>query len=101
MATHSSILAWRISWTERGVLWTTVHGGCKELDMTERLTLTRFVIAFLPGSKRLDIMVAVTIHSDFWTQENKVCHSFHCFPICHEVMGPDGTGCRDLGFLNV
>ena len=27
-------------------------------------------------------MAAVTICSDFWTQENKVCHCFHCFPIC-------------------
>ena len=35
MATHSSILAWRIPWTEEpGGLqsW-----GCKELDMTERI----------------------------------------------------------------
>ena len=33
MATHSSILAWRIPWTEELVgysLW-----GCKETDMTE------------------------------------------------------------------
>ena len=37
MVTHSSILAWRIPWTEEpGVLspW-----GCKESDMTEKLTL--------------------------------------------------------------
>ena len=34
-------------------------------------------------------MAAVPIHSDFEAQENKVCHCFHCFPICHEVMGPD------------
>ena len=38
MATHSSILAWKISWTEELV-------GCspwgrKELGMTKRLTLT-------------------------------------------------------------
>ena len=33
IATHSNILAWRISWTKES--W--VHGlwGCKELDMTE------------------------------------------------------------------
>ena len=38
MATHSSILAWKISWTEEpgGLL----SMGCKELGMTERLTLT-------------------------------------------------------------
>ena len=44
--------------------------------------LSRFVIAFLPRSKRLlNFMAAVTICSDFGAQENKVCHCFHCFPI--------------------
>ena len=42
MATHSSILAWRIPWTE---VWATVHVGYspwghKESDMTEQLTHT-------------------------------------------------------------
>ena len=39
MSTHSSILAWKISWTEKpGGLqsW-----GCKESDMTEQLTFSR------------------------------------------------------------
>ena len=32
-------------------------------------------------------MAAITILRDFGAQENKVCHSIHCFPsICHEVM---------------
>ena len=38
MAIHFSILAWRISWTEKPCrlqLW-----GCKEMDTTERLTHT-------------------------------------------------------------
>ena len=38
IATHSSILAWRIPWTEEPgghSLW-----GCKELDTTGQLTLT-------------------------------------------------------------
>ena len=34
-------------------------------------------------------MATVIIWSDFGAQENKVCHYFHCFPICHEVMWPD------------
>ena len=35
-------------------------------------------------------MAAVTVHSDFGAQENKVCHvSIISPPICHEVMGPD------------
>ena len=37
MATHSSILAWRIPWI--GELVGYSPWGCKELDMTERLTL--------------------------------------------------------------
>ena len=53
--------------------------------------LSRLVIAFLPRSKRLLISwlqsPSVVI---LRAQENKICHSFHCFPIYyHEVMGPD------------
>ena len=43
--------------------------------------LSRLVIAFLPMSKHLNFMAAVTICSDFGTPQNKVCHCFHCFPI--------------------
>ena len=35
MATHSSILAWRISWTEEPGGLHTVHEVQKESDMTE------------------------------------------------------------------
>ena len=38
MATHSSILAWRIPWTE-GAWQGNSPWGRKELDMTEQLTL--------------------------------------------------------------
>ena len=38
MATHSSILAWRIPWTEESGRYSS--WGCKELDMTDRLSLT-------------------------------------------------------------
>ena len=41
--------------------------------------LSRLVIAFLP--RRRNFMAAVTICSGFGAQENKVCHSFHCFPV--------------------
>ena len=37
MAVHSSILAWKIPWTEVGH---SPSWGCKELDVTERLTLS-------------------------------------------------------------
>ena len=61
-------------------------------------TLSRFVIAFLPRSKHLIFLAAVTICSDFGAQENKVCHCVHCFPIY--LPWSDGTGCHDLRFLN-
>ena len=37
MATHSSILAWRIPWTEEPGGLHTVHGVTKESDTTEQL----------------------------------------------------------------
>ena len=52
--------------------------------------LFRFVIAFLPRSKRLNFMAAVTIYTDFGAQENKsVTVSIVSPSIYHEVMGPD------------
>ena len=48
----------------------------------------------------LDLLaVAVTICSDFWVPQNKVCHCFHCFSIY--LTWSDGTGCHDPCFLNV
>ena len=59
-------------------------------------TLSRLVIAFLPRSKCLNFTAAVNICSDFGTQENKLCHCFHCFPIY--LSWSDGTRCHDLHF---
>ena len=38
-----------------------------------------------------NFVAAVTVHSDFGAQENKICHCFIFFPPtpCHEVMGQD------------
>ena len=33
-------------------------------------------------------MAEATTCSDFGAQEGKASHCFHCFPICHDVMGP-------------
>ena len=54
-------------------------------------TLSRFVIAFLPKKHSSShSMAAVTIHSDFRAQENKICCCFHFSPfICCEMMGLD------------
>ena len=39
--------------------------------------LSRFVLAFLSRRK---FMAAVTVHSDFGAQENKICYYFHILP---------------------
>ena len=45
-------------------------------------TLSRLVIAFVPRKRNVsfNFMAAVTVHSDFGAQENKICHCFHFFP---------------------
>ena len=60
-------------------------------------TLSSFVIAFLPRSKHLLISWLQSQSAViFGTQENKVCHCFHFFPIY--LPWSDGTGCHDLSF---
>ena len=61
--------------------------------------LSRLVIAFLPRSDCFNFMASVTICSDLWTQEIKVCHCFHCFPIY--LPWSHGTRWHDLHFLKV
>ena len=53
--------------------------------------LSRVVVAFLPLSKHLNFMDAVTICSDFGAQENKksLTLSIVSASTYHEVMGPD------------
>ena len=61
MASHSSILAWRIPWTEEpGGLQST---GSQELDTTEQLTLSPFTLhinrSFVMSSKINTVKVSV------------------------------------------
>ena len=60
--------------------------------------LSRLVIAFFQGAS---VFFHGYSHHLQWfgAQENKVCHCFHCFPICLPLS--DGTGCHDLSFLHV
>ena len=50
-------------------LWTSVG---KVMSLLFNM-LSRLVIAFLPRSKHLNFMAAVTVHSNFGAQENKIC----------------------------
>ena len=51
--------------------------------------LTKVVITFLPRSKCLNFMAAVTIYSDL--EPRKIKSSTVSPSICHEVMGPDSV----------
>ena len=60
-------------------------------------TLSRFVNNFSSMEQgSFNFMAAITI-CDFGAQENKVCHCFHCFPIC--LPWSDRIRCHDLSFL--
>ena len=61
--------------------------------------LSRLAIAYLPRSKSLNFMAAVTVCSDFGAPKKKVSHCFHCFPIY--LPWSDGTRCHDLSFFIV
>ena len=43
-----------------------------------------------------NLMAAVTVHRDFGTQENKICHCFHFFPFY--LLWSDGTRCYNFVF---
>ena len=65
MATHSSILAWRIPWTEPGRLW---FIGLQELDTTERLsTHARTHACTLRGS---ELTVSVRVRNSGLTDSD-------------------------------
>ena len=72
---------------------------CQQSDVSAFNTLSSFVISF-PSKEQVsfNFMAAVTIHSDFGAQENKICHCFHFFPFY--VAWSYRTRYHDLHFLN-
>ena len=62
-------------------------------------TLSRFGIVFIPRSKCLNVMVAVTVCSDFGAQENKSVTVSIFSPVY--LPWTNGTGFHHLSFLNV
>ena len=61
--------------------------------------LSRLAIAFLPRRKHFNFIAAVTVHSDFGTQENKIYHCFQFSPFY--LPWSDRTEHHDISFLNV
>ena len=59
--------------------------------------LSRLVVAFLPGSKRLLISWLQSPSAVILELRKIVCHCFHCFPVY--LPWSDGTRCHDLQFF--
>ena len=60
--------------------------------------LSRLVITFLPRSKCLNFMAAITICSNCGAPQNKVSHCLHCFPIYLPWSGGTGPEAKILVF---
>ena len=97
---------WAWVWVNSGSWWWTGRPGVLRFMGSQRvihnwvteLNWTEVGHNFPSRSKKLNFMAAVTIHSDFGAQENKICHCFHLPPF--HLAWSDGTGCHDLSFLN-
>ena len=72
------------------IIWTFIS---KEMSLFKKYTIYICDSFSFKEQESFNIMFAVTIHSDFWAQENTVCHFFHCSPIY--LPWSDGTGCQD------
>ena len=73
--------------------------GWFSLRLTGLISLLSKQLSRVYKQLSYNFMPAVTVHSDFGAQENKVSHCFYCFPIY--LLWSDGTGCHDLSFLDV
>ena len=62
-------------------------------------TLSRWVIAFLPRSKRLSLSWQQSPSAVVLEPQKKAWDWIHCFPVYFPLS--DGTRCQDLRFLNV
>ena len=73
---------------------------CQLSNVSAFYMLSWLLIIFLPKEQvSFNFMAAVTIHSNFGAQEEKICHCFHFPPIY--LLWSDETKCHDLSFLNV
>ena len=83
MATHSSILAWRIPWTEGS--W-----GCRESDTTEQLTsfFCLFLVFFVCFN---NIYIFVNQITSLKSNTNS-CFSLSTFPSRGKISGQMGGG---------
>ena len=60
--------------------WKTHSFDYTELCQQSDVSLSRFDSFPSKDQVSMGFLAAVTIHSDFGAQENKICHCFHFFP---------------------
>ena len=87
--------------TSVGEYWKNYSFDCPDLcwqsDVSAFLSAVYVCHSFPHKEKVLfNFVAAITVHSDFGSQENKVCHCFHIFPIY--LPWNDGTRFHDLSF---
>ena len=101
MATHSSILAWRIPWTEENPMnsraWQVLaHGVTKELDMTPQLNNNIYAITL---SSTLIFTTSISYITKTLSLEYNIERSFAAFKCCENIQKPTyKCGWRLLAF---
>ena len=98
MATHSSILAWKIPWTDRGAWCATVHGIAKSRTWVSNFTLTMKVVPFIFYYSTISgflflLMRPTCFHAHRWinTFDTRILTSFTVRVSCMEVAGGSDT----------
>ena len=80
----------------------TVHGVAKSWTQLKRLSTHKYCHSF-PSKEQVsfNFIAASTFHSDFGSQENKICHCFHFFPfyMCMKGKVLVAQFCPTLGYI--
>ena len=99
MTTHSSILAWRIPWTEEPGRLESMGSQRVLHDWAINTHTTPLILGLggWTGEGTEVLLAAVTICSDFKAQEEEMCHYFSLFPFY--LPWSNGARCCDLRFF--
>ena len=92
MAAHSSILAWRIPWTEKQATW-----GCKESDTTEQLTHTPTLFTSHHSRSPHSTPLVVSFYFDSLKKKKKVS----CITVAPLLPGASSRALHKVGSLSV
>ena len=96
MATHSTILDWRIQWTE----WATVHRGHKELDTSEQLphTLEWHMVAVYANYTIVMHTVYTFIYCIYILYIQYYIYSIYCY--VYSIHNDTGSTCSQYCYVD-